>query len=80
MAPRILRYRTRRDVLLFGAGVMAAAASARFFLPPATFNRLGGRGDMSMPGKEWLLNKAIRVDDDVAETLYSANRMVPHLH
>jgi DMSO/TMAO reductase YedYZ molybdopterin-dependent catalytic subunit len=56
---------------------MAAAASARFFLPPATFNRLGGRGDMSMPGKEWLLNKAIRVDDDVAETLYSANRVVP---
>jgi DMSO/TMAO reductase YedYZ molybdopterin-dependent catalytic subunit len=77
MAPRMLRYRTRRDVLLFGAGAMAAAAGARFFLPPATLSRPGVRGDMSMPGKEWLLNKAIRVDDDVAETLYSANRMVP---
>jgi hypothetical protein len=74
MAPRILLYRTRRDVLLFGAGAMAAAA---FFLPPATLSRPGVRGDMSMPGKEWLLNKAICVDDDVAETLYSANRMVP---
>jgi hypothetical protein len=77
MAPRILRYRTRRDVLLFGAGAMAAAVGARFFLPPAMFSRAGVRGDVSMPGKEWLLNKAIRVDDDVAETLYSANRMVP---
>ncbi|WP_433963419.1 molybdopterin-dependent oxidoreductase [Tunturiibacter gelidiferens] len=77
MAPRILRYRTRRDVLLFGAGAMAAAASARFFLPPATLSHPGVRGDMSIAGKEWLLNKAIRVDDDVAETLYSANRMVP---
>ena len=77
MAPRILRYRTRRDVLLFGAGAMAAAASARFFLPPATLSRPGVCGDMSMPGKEWLLNKAIRVDDYVAEALYSANRMVP---
>src|SRR5258708_28160578 len=77
MAPRILRYRSRRDVLLFGAGAMAAAAGARFFLPPATLSRAGVRGDTSMPGKEWLLNKAIRVDDDVAETLYSANRRVP---
>src|SRR5258708_1067448 len=77
MAPRILRYRSRRDVLLFGAGAMAAAAGARFFLAPATLSRPGVRGDMRIAGKEWLLNKAIRVDDDVAETLYSANRMVP---
>ena len=32
---------------------------------------------MSSRGKEWLLNKALRIDDDVAEALYSQNRMVP---
>jgi hypothetical protein len=55
-APRILRYRTRRDILLLSAG---AAAALKF------------------RGKEWLLNKALRLDDDVAEALYSGNRMVP---
>ena len=29
------------------------------------------------PGKEWLLNRALRVDDDVAEALFSQNRLVP---
>jgi DMSO/TMAO reductase YedYZ molybdopterin-dependent catalytic subunit len=28
-------------------------------------------------GMEWLLNKALRIDDDVAEALYSENRRVP---
>jgi DMSO/TMAO reductase YedYZ molybdopterin-dependent catalytic subunit len=28
-------------------------------------------------GIEWLLNKALRIDDDVAEALYSGNRRVP---
>jgi DMSO/TMAO reductase YedYZ molybdopterin-dependent catalytic subunit len=28
-------------------------------------------------GKEWLLNRAIRIDDDVAEALYSPSRAVP---
>ncbi len=32
---------------------------------------------MDSPGKEWLLNKAIRIDDDVAESLYSGTRSVP---
>ncbi len=32
---------------------------------------------MNSRGKEWLLNKALRIDDDVAEALYSRNRMVP---
>jgi len=77
MAPRVLRYRTRREVLVFGIGAMAAAASAGFLLPQNTLSRLGMRRDMSSPGKEWLLNKALRMDDDVAEALYSRNRMVP---
>jgi DMSO/TMAO reductase YedYZ molybdopterin-dependent catalytic subunit len=32
---------------------------------------------MDSPGKEWFLNRALRIDDDVAEALYSANRSVP---
>jgi DMSO/TMAO reductase YedYZ molybdopterin-dependent catalytic subunit len=32
---------------------------------------------MDSPGKEWFLNKALRIDDDIAEALYSANRSVP---
>ena len=46
-------------------------------MPQNTLNRLGVRLDLSSRGKEWLLNSALRVDDDVAEALYSHNRMVP---
>ena len=77
MAPRVLRYRTRRDVLLFGVGAVAALAGAGFLLPQDTLSRLGVRRNMDSPGKEWLLNKALRIDDDVAEALYSGNRRVP---
>jgi DMSO/TMAO reductase YedYZ molybdopterin-dependent catalytic subunit len=77
MTPRVLRYRTRRDLLLFSAGVVAAAAGAGFLLPQTTLSRMGVRRDMNSPGKEWLLNKALRIDDDVAEALYSRNRIVP---
>jgi DMSO/TMAO reductase YedYZ molybdopterin-dependent catalytic subunit len=55
-APRVLRCRTRRDLLLLSTGAAAA---------------------LNIRGKEWLLNKALRIDDDVAEALYSVNRMVP---
>jgi DMSO/TMAO reductase YedYZ molybdopterin-dependent catalytic subunit len=77
MAPRVLRYRNRRDVLLFGAGMVAATAGAGFLLPQATLSRLGIRRDMNSREKEWLLNNALHLDDDVAEALYSPNRMVP---
>jgi DMSO/TMAO reductase YedYZ molybdopterin-dependent catalytic subunit len=76
MAPRVLRYRTRRNLLLFSAGAVAAAG-AGYLLPQNTLSRLGMRRDVRSPGKEWLLNKALRIDDDVAEALYSRNRMVP---
>jgi DMSO/TMAO reductase YedYZ molybdopterin-dependent catalytic subunit len=75
--PRLLRRRTRRDVLLFGAGAVATLAGAGSLLPQDTLTRLGLRGKMNPPGKEWLLNRALRIDDDVAEALYSGNRMVP---
>jgi DMSO/TMAO reductase YedYZ molybdopterin-dependent catalytic subunit len=77
MAPRVLRNRTRRDLLLFGAGAVVAAAGAGYLLPEAMLGRLGVRRDMNSREKEWLLNKALRIDDDVAEALYSRNRMVP---
>jgi DMSO/TMAO reductase YedYZ molybdopterin-dependent catalytic subunit len=77
MAPRVLRYRTRRDLLLFSAGAVVAAAGAGFLLPQNTLSRIGVRGDMGSPEKEKLLDKALRIDDDVAEALYSRNRLVP---
>ena len=77
MAPRMMRYRTRRDVLAFGISVAAVATGAGYLLPQNTLSRVGVRRDMNSRGKEWLLNRALRVDDDVAEALYSHNRMVP---
>jgi DMSO/TMAO reductase YedYZ molybdopterin-dependent catalytic subunit len=75
--PEVLRRRTRRDVLLFGAGAVAALAGAGSLLPQDTLTRLGLRRNMNFPGKEWILNRALRFDDDVAETLYSPLRTVP---
>jgi DMSO/TMAO reductase YedYZ molybdopterin-dependent catalytic subunit len=77
VAPHVLRHWTRRDVLLFGAGAIAALAGGGFLLPQDTLSRLGVRRSMDSPGKEWFLNRALRIDDDVAEALYSVNRRVP---
>jgi hypothetical protein len=43
IAPRVLRYRTRRDFLLFGAAAMAAVAGGGFLLPQDTLHRMGVR-------------------------------------
>src|SRR5579863_4667618 len=75
--PHVLRRRTRRDVLLFGAGAVATLAGSGFLLPQDALTRLGLRRNMNYPGKEWLLNGAVRIDDDVAEALYSPRRTVP---
>jgi DMSO/TMAO reductase YedYZ molybdopterin-dependent catalytic subunit len=77
MAPRVLRYQSRRDFLMFGTGALAALAGAGFLLPQDTLTRVGVRRNMDSPGKEWFLNRALRIDDDVAEALYSVNRRVP---
>jgi DMSO/TMAO reductase YedYZ molybdopterin-dependent catalytic subunit len=77
MVPRVMRYRTRREVLAFGIGAAAVATAAGYLLPQNTLSRLGVRKNMNSHGKEGLLNNALRVDDDVAEALYSHNRMVP---
>ena len=77
IAPRVLRYRTRRDFLFFGAGAMATLAGSGFLLPQDTLRRIGVRRAENSPAKEWFLNRALRIDDDVAEALYSGNRRVP---
>jgi DMSO/TMAO reductase YedYZ molybdopterin-dependent catalytic subunit len=51
---QLLHRSTRRDLLLFGAGTVAALAGGRSLLP-----------------------HALRIDDEVAESLYSPGRMVP---
>src|SRR5882724_1464509 len=77
MVPRVLRYQSRRDFLVFGAGALAALAGAGFLLPQDTLSRIGIHRNIDSPGKEWFLNKALRIDDDVAEALYSGTRSVP---
>jgi len=75
--PQVLRRRTRRDLLLFGTGAVAALAGAGSLLPQDTLTRVGVRLNTNSRAKELLLNQALRIDDDVAEALYSGNRMVP---
>jgi DMSO/TMAO reductase YedYZ molybdopterin-dependent catalytic subunit len=78
LAPQLLRRWTRRDLLLFGTGAIAAVATAGALLPQPTLERLGIiHGNKNWPKKEWFLNKSLRIDDDVAEALYSKNRVVP---
>jgi DMSO/TMAO reductase YedYZ molybdopterin-dependent catalytic subunit len=77
MAPRVLRSQSRRDFLVFGAGALAALTGAGFLLPQDTLSRMGMHRNMDSPGKEWFLNNALRIDDDVAEALYSGTRRVP---
>src|SRR6267154_6318078 len=66
IAPRVLRYRSRREFLLFGAGAIAALAGGGFLLPQDTLRRMGVRRTVNSPAKEWFLNRALRIDDDVA--------------
>ena len=78
VAPQVLRHWSRRDVLLFGAGTVAALVGGGSLLPQSTLKRLDViHGNENWPKKEWLLNRALRFDDDVAEALYSRNRSVP---
>jgi DMSO/TMAO reductase YedYZ molybdopterin-dependent catalytic subunit len=77
VSPRVLRNRSRRDFMVFGAGALAALTGAGFLLPQETLSRVGIHRNMDSPEKEWFLNRALRIDDDVAEALYSVNRSVP---
>jgi len=75
--PRDLRRLTRRDLLIFGAGSLGALAGLGYLLPQDTLDRLGVQANFDGPRKERLLNQGLRFDDDVAEALYSPNRIVP---
>ena len=78
VAPQLLRRWTRRELLLFGIGGIAAVAGGGYLLPQTTLERLGIiHENENWPKKEWLLNRSLRIDDDVAEALYSRNRLVP---
>lgn len=71
----MLRRWTRRNLLIYGAGALATLAVGGSQLPREFFERLGlgpvGRED------KWLLNKALRLDDDVATALYSPHHLAP---
>ncbi len=78
---------SRRDFLLFGAGVLATAAGAWWWLPDSTRARLlpGGhdrldtlaaRVGLTSARRERLLDRALTLDDDVAEALYARDRRV----
>ena len=78
VSSRLVHRSTRREVLLFGAGAVATLAGAGSLLPQATLARLGlGSPSQDRTKREWLLNRALRLDDDIAEALYSTGRMVP---
>lgn len=77
VSSNMLKHRTRRDVLIFGASALAVLIAGTVLLPEETLQRLGVHRKLNLPGKEWLLDRAINIDDDVAEALYSPNRHVP---
>ena len=78
VAPKLLRHWTRRDLLLFGMGAITAVAGGGLLLPQSTLKGLGIiHENKNWPKREWLLDRALRIDDDVAEALYSKNRLAP---
>ena len=83
-----LAAQTRRDFLLFGAGLAASALGAWWLLPDGAKGRLLGlerrdrldtlaaRVGLSRANREKTLDRALSFDDDVAEALYSKDRRV----
>lgn len=72
-----LKAQTRRDFLIYGAGVALAAFGFVWLLPDETRGRIGLKPIVATSRKERLLSKVLTFDDDVAEALYSPNRIVP---
>jgi hypothetical protein len=82
-----VRTRSRRDFMLFTFGVLASALGAWWLLPDRTRARLAGpsserldslaaRLGLSRDRAEGVLDRALTLDDDVAEALYSKDRRV----
>ena len=85
--PQWLSSRSRRDFLLFGAGILVTAATGWWLLPERTKRRwlptahdrldsLAARVGLTPEQRERQLNRVLTFDDDVAETLYSRTRAV----
>src|SRR5688572_30895854 len=85
---RALTQQSRRDFLAFGAGVLATAVGAWWLLPDKTKVRLlpgaardrldtmAARVGLSGRNRERFLDRALTFDDDVAEALFSKDRLV----
>ena len=85
---RRLAGQSRRDFLLFAAGVAAATAGAWWLLPDRARSRIApgrafdaldsiaARVGLSRARRERVLDGALTFDDDVAEALYSRDRRV----
>ena len=83
-----LAAQSRRDFLLFTAGVLAAASGAWVLLPDPARRRLlpgpvhdaldtlAARTGLTPDRRQRLLNRALTFDDDIAEALYSQDRLV----
>jgi DMSO/TMAO reductase YedYZ molybdopterin-dependent catalytic subunit len=76
---RSLQFQSRRDFLVYGAGMAALATGFWWLLPPEAQARL--RGQSAVPttskAKTKFLTGILAFDDDVAEALYSPSRRVP---
>ena len=72
-----LQNQSRRDFLLYGAGMAAAAFGFAWLLPDDTRARLGLKPVAAAGRKAKLLDKTLSFDDDVAEALFSPDRAVP---
>ena len=72
-----LQNQSRRDFLLYGAGMAAAAFGFAWLLPDDTRARLGLKPVAAAGRKAKLLDKTLSFDDDVAAALFSPDRAVP---
>jgi len=74
---KALKSQSRRDFLIYGAGIAAAAFGFAWLLPDETRGRLGLKPVAAAARKARLLDKTLKFDDDVAEALFSPTRAVP---
>ncbi len=88
---RRLAAQSRRDFLIFSAGILATATAAWWLLPDRARSRLlphahdaldtlAARIGLSGGRRERSLDRALSFDDDVAEALYSRGRRVREYH
>lgn len=74
---KALKSQSRRDFLIYGTGIAAAAFAFTWLLPDETRARLYLKPVVATARKAKLLNNTLKFDDDVAEALFSPTRAVP---